>query len=186
MSPRRSSRARTTQPTSSVLQHPNSSSSSVSSGRADRTARSNQNPPSQRSSVTARSQSSEDPDSTPKPQARRTRSSQDVIKDEATHATEDDVEDEGEEEITRCICGDQEYPGLPVTPNETNKGSSKGDVNPAAFAEDATGWFIQCDSCKVWQHGGCVGLMNQSTSPEEYYCEQCRKDLHKVITAANG
>lgn len=188
MSPRRSSRARLTQPTPSVPQHTNSSSSSVSSVRADRNARSNQVSTSQRSSVTARSQSSEDPEGTPKPQARRTRSSQEVVKDENTHAIEDEPEDEGEgeEEVTRCICGNSEYPGLPVTVSDASKGISKGDANPAAFAEDTTGWFIQCDGCKVWQHGGCVGIMDEHTSPEEYFCEQCRKDLHRIKEAANG
>ncbi|KAL2053669.1 hypothetical protein ABVK25_005973 [Lepraria finkii] len=186
MSPRRSSRARITQPTPSIPHQSNSSSSSISSGRAPLNTNSNRDPPSQRSSVTARSQSSEDPEGTPKPQARRTRSSQEVVKDEATHAIEDEIEDEAEEEVTRCICGNQEYPGLPVVPNDTSKGSAKGDTNPAAFAEDATGWFIQCDGCKVWQHGGCVGLMDEHTSPEEYFCEQCRQDLHKITIAANG
>ena len=186
MSPRRSSRARTTQPTPSIPQQSNSSSSSISSGRAPLKSQSNQGPPSQRSSVTARSQSSEDPDGTPKPKVRRTRSSQEVVKDEATHAIEDEIEDEADEEVTRCICGHQEYPGLPVTSNDSSKGSTKGDTNSAAFAEDATGWFIQCDGCKVWQHGGCVGLMDQNTSPEEYFCEQCRKDSHKITIAANG
>ena len=186
MSPRRSSRARTTQPTPSIPQQSNSSASSISSGRAPLNTNSNRDPPSRRSSVTARSQSSEDPEGTPKTQARRTRSSQEVVKDEATHAIEDEIEDEAEEEVTRCICGNQEYPGLPVLPNDTSKGSAKGDTNPATFAEDATGWFIQCDGCKVWQHGGCVGLMDEHTSPEEYFCEQCRKDLHKITIAANG
>ena len=186
MSPRRSSRARLTQPTPSLPQHTNSSSSSVSSVRADRNARSNQISTSQRSSVTARSRSSEDPEGTPKPQARRTRSSQEVVKDENTHAIEDEPEDEGEEEVTRCICGNSEYPGLPVTVSDASKGMSKSDANPAAFAEDTTGWFIQCDDCKVWQHGGCVGIMDEHTSPEEYFCEQCRKDLHMIKEAANG
>lgn len=54
------------------------------------------------------------------------------------------------------------------------------------LAEDAGGLFIQCDVCKVWQHGGCVGIMEESKSPEEYFCEQCRKDLHKITTSANG
>jgi hypothetical protein len=28
--------------------------------------------------------------------------------------------------------------------------------------------------------------MNEDTSPEEYFCEECRKDLHKIFTAPNG
>ena len=115
-----------------------------------------------------------------------TRSSQDNAKEQVATTLEDDNDDEVEEEVTRCICGNQEYPGLPVSASETAKGNPKEDLNPTAFAEDATGWFIQCDTCKVWQHGGCVGIMDETTSPEEYFCEQCRKDLHKITVTANG
>ena len=110
------------------------------------------------------------------------------MKDEDTTAIEDEQEGEGEveEEITRCICGNQEYPGLPVSPSDNSKGSSKGDPDPAAFAEDSTGWFIQCDKCHVWQHGGCVGLLDEIKNPEEYYCEQCHPDLHKIATTVDG
>ena len=176
MSPRRSSRARTTQPTPSETKHSDSSSSSITSGRASQSAG-----PDQKASL--RSQSSEELDPT---QTRRTRRSQDVVKDETTTAIDDDIEDEGEEEVTRCICGNQEYPGLPVSPGDSNISSSKNDPSSTTFAEDTTGWFIQCDDCKVWQHGGCVGIMDETTSPEEYFCEQCRKDLHQVTATANG
>lgn len=148
----------------------------MSSGRASHSAGPEQK-------LSSLSQSSEDIDAA---QARRTRRSLNAVKDEVTHAIDDEVEDEGEEEVTRCICGNQEYPGLPVSADDSSKRSSKGDPGPAAFSEDSTGWFIQCDDCKVWQHGGCVGIMDESTSPEEYFCEQCRKDLHKVTTTANG
>ncbi len=184
MSPRRSSRARTTHSTPSVPQHSNSFSSSIS--RASRSAGPDQKLSSQRSSIVARSQSSEDRDASAKASARRTRSSQEDVNAGSTNAVADDVDDEGEEEVTRCICGNQEYPGLPVSAGDSGKTSSKGDPGPAAFAEDATGWFIQCDGCKVWQHGGCVGIMDEATSPEEYFCEQCRKDLHQITTTANG
>ena len=184
MSPRRSSRARTTQPTPSAPQHTNSSSSSISSGRADHSARPQNKLPSPRSSVAARSQSSEDHEALARPQPRRTRSSHDDPKDDVPPVIDDENDDEFEEEVTRCICGNQEYPGLP-DPDHV-KIVSKDGSDPAAFAEDTTGWFIQCDICKVWQHGGCVGIMDEATSPEEYFCEQCRKGLHKITTTANG
>ena len=183
MSPRRSSRARTTQPTPSAPQHTNSSSSSVSSGLADRSARPHNKLASPRSSVAARSQSSEGPEAPARPQLRRTSSSQDDPKNEVLHVIDDENDDEIEE-VTRCICGNQEYPGLPDP--DPAKAVSKDGSDPASFAEDTTGWFIQCDICKVWQHGGCVGIMDEATSPEEYFCEQCRKDLHKMTTTANG
>lgn len=185
LSPRRSSRsARTSQPGSVQQQHTQSSASSVSSGRPDRNARSHQKIPSPRSSAPARSPSLEDPEGgSEKPQTRRTRSNQEDRKDETTAIVDDELDDEGEEEVTRCICGNQEYPGLPVATPESSK---KNDQNSSAGSEDSTGWFIQCDTCKVWQHGGCVGIMDESTSPDEYYCEQCRKDLHKTMTNATG
>ena len=186
MSPRRSSRARTTQPTPTLLQHTNSSTSSVSSTRPDHNARSNGKDPSLRSSVAPRSQSSDDRGRSMKSQARRTRSSQDDAKDEVPPAIDDEHEEEGDEEVTRCICGTQEYPGLPINGSEPTKITSQIDSDPISLAEDSTGWFIQCDECKVWQHGGCVGIMEADTSPEEYFCEQCRKDLHKVFSSANG
>ncbi|MCJ1276629.1 hypothetical protein MMC21_004435 [Puttea exsequens] len=116
-----------------------------------------------------------------KPQPRRTRSSQDDEKEQNTSAIEDDID--GEEEITRCICGNQDYPGLPIA---NNNSKPKSDSDPPSFTEDATGWFIQCDNCHVWQHGGCVGLLDENTSPDEYFCEQCHPELHRVATMANG
>ena len=184
MSPRRSSRARITQPTPSAQQHTNSSSSSISSGGTDRSTHTQNKVASPRSSVAARSQSYEDPEAPARPQSRRTRSSQDDLKKEVLPAFDDENDDEVEEEVTRCICGNQEYPGLPDP--DPAKTLPKDESGPASFAEDTTGWFIQCDTCKVWQHGGCVGIMDEATSPEEYFCEQCRKDLHKITATING
>ena len=184
MSPRRSSRARTTQPIPSAPLQSSSSSSSISSGRAGRSVRPQNKPPSPRSSVAARSQSFEDPEAPARPESQRTRSSQDSTINEVQPFIDDENDDEIEEEVTRCICGKQEYPGLPDP--DPAKPVLKDQSDPASFAEDTTGWFIQCDICKVWQHGGCVGIMDEATSPEEYFCEQCRKDLHKVTTTAHG
>jgi hypothetical protein len=38
----------------------------------------------------------------------------------------------------------------------------------------------------VWQHGGCVGILDDDSAPEEYFCEQCHKDLHQLSTTATG
>jgi hypothetical protein len=54
------------------------------------------------------------------------------------------------------------------------------------MSDDIGSMFIQCDSCKVWQHGGCVGIMDEAMSPDEYFCEECRKDLHKIKNESNG
>ena len=187
MSPRRSSRART----NPSQQQPNSSSSSISSGRADNSARPNPKITSPRSSAATRSLSSEEIEGSAKPQPRRTRSSQEESKEIPAHH-DDEEDEEGEEEVTRCICGNLDYPGMPslaggVTKSDSRNTSGPGfAVSASMLPEDAGGLFIQCDVCKVWQHGGCVGIMDEAMSPEEYFCEQCRKELHKIKLSTNG
>ncbi|KAL8907314.1 MAG: hypothetical protein Q9207_001491 [Kuettlingeria erythrocarpa] len=186
MSPRRSSRSKTSH-TVSVAQHTNSSSSSVSSSIADRRSRSQNKPPSSQNSIAPRSPSSETREVPNSLQARRTRSSQEVPRVEPN---DDDVDDgdgeEGEEEeITRCVCGHQDYPGMPAPALKDN--GEAGEAGPLkTHQEDTGGLFIQCDECKVWQHGGCVGIMDEAMSPEDYFCEQCRTDLHTVTNTATG
>jgi len=82
----------------------------------------------------------------------------------------DDAEDEDDDasaEITRCVCGSQEYPF------------------PDADVED-TGFMICCERCNVWQHGPCVGVMSEKEAPETYYCEECRPDLHELGSRNQG
>ncbi|KAF2154968.1 hypothetical protein K461DRAFT_105285 [Myriangium duriaei CBS 260.36] len=89
----------------------------------------------------------------------------------------DDISENEEEngnETTRCICGSQDYPGPPST-----------DENQS-FSEDSGSFFIQCDKCNVWQHGGCVGIMAEEHSPDNYSCEQCEKRLHQLHTDQKG
>lgn len=97
---------------------------------------------------------------------------------------EDELDDDmaEEDEVTRCVCGYQEYPGLPSDASKSSFGLADSDVQ----GDDLGGLFIQCDICKVWQHGGCVGIMQEEASPDEYFCEECRKDLHKVTTSPKG
>ena len=189
MSPRRSSRARTIQPSAPGPVHTNSSTSSISSGRAERSTRSHHKLPSPNTSNPPRSLSLEDPDEAAKPQLRRTRSGHEETKETLTQKREDEDEDEiDEEEVTRCVCGQLDYPGLPTSTVDALKQASKdaGDaVTSDPVPEDIGGLFIQCDICKVWQHGGCVGVLDAGMR-EEYFCEQCRKDLHKLMTGDNG
>jgi hypothetical protein len=113
---------------------------------------------------------------------RRTRE-QDNDDDDMTKLEEELDDDMAEEdEVTRCVCGYQEYPGMPS--DAVKSGSVPTD--PDVQADDLGGLFIQCDICKVWQHGGCVGIMQEEASPDEYFCEECRKDLHKVMTSPKG
>jgi hypothetical protein len=82
-----------------------------------------------------------------------------------------------EDEVTRCVCGHQEFPGLPY---------DDGESSPETRDDDLDGMFIQCDECKVWQHGGCVGILDEAASPDEYFCPECRADLHTVVTNSKG
>ena len=169
-----------------------SSTSSISSGRADRSVRSHHKRPSPPSPRPPNSRSSLEADEQVKPQVRRTRSGQDDTKEKPELAQEEEEDEEGEEEVTRCVCGQLEYPGMPVPIGDTPKVSSKGgggqdpSTSSGTLPEDAGGLFIQCDICKVWQHGGCVGIMEIAMSPDEYFCEQCRNDSHKITTTASG
>ncbi|KAK8185205.1 uncharacterized protein BKA78DRAFT_256675 [Phyllosticta capitalensis] len=160
--------------------HSNSSSSLSS---RDRTTRSNNKASSPHKSASPGSLSSEEGDDAARHRQseelhtrRRTRA-QDIEEDEAAKMDEDIGDDE--EETTRCICGYQEYPGPPSDDEDLAVGS---DLQ----AEDVGGLFIQCDKCKVWQHGGCVGIMEEKAVPENYFCEECRKDLHKLLSSPKG
>ena len=196
---RRSSRAnRASQPLPSASQH--SSVSSISSGRADRATRSNHKTESPRKSTPSGSLSSEPPEETitalpddtiqtrRKRGQEREKSSKMLTQTDNTNGAEEIVEDD---EAVRCICGFDEYPGPPQLNEEDSKhdireGIEESITTAADVTEDLAGFFLQCDVCKVWQHGGCVGIMNEEQSPEEYFCEECRKDLHRMYTTPNG
>ncbi|RKF63486.1 putative fyve phd zinc finger [Golovinomyces cichoracearum] len=113
----------------------------------------------------------------------RTQDSQSYNLNKSDYAGEDD-------EAVRCICGLDDYPGPPKLEEESKSRAQESVQDPLIFVTDAAehlaGFFLQCDICKVWQHGGCVGIKNEGSSPEEYFCERCRKDLHKIFTASNG
>lgn len=199
---RRSSRAaRANQPLQSTSHH--SSTSSNSSSRGDRATRSHNKAESPRKSTPSASLSSEPLDDSVATvgedtiQTRRKRgrveeqsksSRAPTSQIEMSNGVEEIVEDD---EAVRCICGYDEYPGPPQLGDEDSKhgikeGIEEPIITPADVTEDLAGFFLQCDICKVWQHGGCVGIMNEDTSPEEYFCEECRSDLHKIFTAPNG
>jgi hypothetical protein len=91
---------------------------------------------------------------------------------------DDDSDDDGEDELIRCICGLDDYPGLPPL-------NCLLEVEEAQDKEDLEGFLLQCNMCKVWQHGGCVGIINEGMSPEEYFCEVCREDLHLIRTGTS-
>ncbi|KAK5697640.1 Histone deacetylase complex subunit [Elasticomyces elasticus] len=164
---RRSMRAQLPPPPKPAASNNHSSASSLSSGKKDRAAQVNAK------SATPHSLSSEDVTEQP----RRSQRSQ-PKEEEVSQAVDNDEEAAGDEEdITRCICGQQEYPGPPL---------SEAFSGTEAQGDDAGGLFIQCDGCSVWQHGGCVGIVEESQSPDKYYCEDCRPKLHDQHTDSRG
>ena len=93
---------------------------------------------------------------------------------------------EKEEEVTRCICG-QHYAGLPNISDYTLKVvSGDATISRSLASKDAGQLFIQCDTCRVWQHGGCVGILDETMCPKDYYCERCRDDLHEKSVTSEG
>lgn len=194
MSPRRSSRAaRTSQPATNQP-HTNPPAPS-SSSRQDRTAR--PLPQHNSASKSPSPQSSSDgadhpnnPSTLESRPIRRNARQHEAEPEEAEMAPNDVLDEEGdEEEVTRCVCRRLEYPGPPVPLNEGNRLKDAGSTIASSLEglpDDAGSLFIQCDICKVWQHGGCVGIMDEETSPENYFCEECRSDFHKIMTGARG
>ncbi|CAG2012616.1 unnamed protein product, partial [Fusarium graminearum] len=181
-SPRRSSRARITN-----SQSQQSSVSSNTSGRAERNTRSVAKPSSNKStpSGSLSSEPFEDIDDTLLGRRRKRNQEDDTDKNSKSDNFDmvngsDDLQEE-EDEAVRCICDAEEYPGRPPV-----EGADLDFFNAIEFTEDVTGFFVQCDICKVWQHGACVGIFSAESSPDEYFCEQCRKELHKIYTASNG
>ncbi|KAG5342690.1 hypothetical protein C0989_010658 [Termitomyces sp. Mn162] len=75
--------------------------------------------------------------------------------DSAQNPPPDAPEDE-EQGITRCVCG------------------STGEDDP-----DAGEFMVQCETCKVWQHGLCMGFESEDQLyDDDYYCEECKPELH--------
>ncbi|KAK5990982.1 Putative histone deacetylase complex subunit cti6 [Cladobotryum mycophilum] len=181
-SPRRSSRARATN-----TQSQQSSVSSNTSGRLERNTRSLNKPSSGKSTPSASlsSEPLDDIDDTLLGRRRKRGHEDDQDKparnDNTDMANDVDEIQEEEDEAVRCICGSEEYPGRPPV-----DGPDADFFASIELTEDVTGFFVQCDICKVWQHGACVGIFSAESSPDEYFCEQCRKDLHKIHSASNG
>ncbi|KAK3991199.1 putative histone deacetylase complex subunit cti6 [Cladorrhinum sp. PSN332] len=196
--PRRSSRARATQP-----QSQGSSTASSVSGRQERPERSsrylNKAASPQKSNSTG-SLSSEPPeDSITAGETfttrRRTRGQGEerdrtAVKAEPIDMAHGDDEVHEEDEAVRCVCGNDEYQGPPPLDEDSKHGHKHhSEIDPiftTAVTDDTAGLFVQCDICKVWQHGGCVGIMTEESTPDDYFCELCRQDLHKLWTASNG
>ena len=87
------------------------------------------------------------------------------------------AEDDGDDGITRCICGNNGKSFIGLYPS-----TAHADVELSFFAEDdAPGFMIMCETCKAWQHGPCMGFKVENECPDTYYCELCRPDLHPKV-----
>lgn len=198
MSPRRSSRARTTQPSNPQL--PTSAAASSQSSSRDVT-RLNSHQESNRGSASEGHSTEDEAGGRDKSEANARQTRQ--RKNEHSHeppnvaaadptAIGEDEDDELEEEVTRCVCFKDEYPGKPVPLSESgrtrfeNAALVRNLSNGVSDVGAEGDLFIQCDTCKVWQHGGCVGIMEESQCPDNYYCEQCRPELHRLMTGARA
>jgi len=171
-SPRRSTRSALPPPRAPDS---NSSSSSVSTSRVERNARSQPTIPPHTQSV---SPLSDDPAEAGQSQTRRSKRSHGGENGNAAQNNEDgDEEQAGGGEVTRCVCGQAEYPGPPLTDDI----KSRTDIT-----EETGGFFIACDDCGVWQHGGCVGIIDEQQTPDKYSCEECDKKSHHLTIDSKG
>ncbi|ETN40197.1 uncharacterized protein HMPREF1541_04473 [Cyphellophora europaea CBS 101466] len=179
MSPRRSSRARS----SAIPQAPSQAGSSNSSTYAKNT-RTAQRSESIEDSATLDGDASTEPMAPRRSRRNGAEDSRDpsqIAKQEpGLESMQDPLEDDPEE-VTRCICGSSEYPG--PTPSVVAAGKTSS-VDP--FNKDIGDFFVQCDKCLVWQHGGCMGFHDEANLPEEYYCELCKPKLHKIEITTHG
>ncbi|TEA13455.1 putative histone deacetylase complex subunit cti6 [Colletotrichum sidae] len=188
-SPRRSSRARG----NTVSQSQQSSTTSSLSSRGERNTRSLNKTSSTKSTPSA-SLSSEPPEDLEDalPSRRRTRAQEDSrdkprVDPYDMAGGSDDIQED--DESVRCVCGFDEYPGPPPFEDDSKVGKHNPEADFFAsieLSDEVSGLFVQCDVCKVWQHGACVGIFTEESSPDEYFCEKCRKDLHKIHAASNG
>ena len=102
--------------------------------------------------------------------------------DEDTTATEDQAQENAEEEeeqgITRCVCGSTgALSYTPPSPLSFIHGSVILEDDP-----DAGEFMVQCEMCKVWQHGLCMGYQSEDqVHDEDYYCELCKPEMHQEL-----
>ncbi|MCJ1393645.1 hypothetical protein MMC18_006520 [Xylographa bjoerkii] len=87
-------------------------------------------------------------------------------------------------DIIRCVCGQEDYPGLGKSAQDALKSRTYHNRTSTSFLtidpEYLRRLLMQCDTCKVWQHGNCVGIQNAASCPDKYFCEQCRPQNHPI------
>jgi hypothetical protein len=90
----------------------------------------------------------------------------------------DPVEDEEEQGITRCVCGSSgAFPKHLSSSSLLTQSSYSKEDDP-----DAGEFMVQCETCKVWQHGLCMGYQSEEqVHDDDYHCEICRPELHAEL-----
>ncbi|RYP24178.1 hypothetical protein DL765_000673 [Monosporascus sp. GIB2] len=174
---RRSSRARTSQ-----SQSHNSSTTSSTSGRAERSTRAFAKTGSPIKSTGSGSLSSEPPEDTNSITnedtivRRRSMRGKDEERDkqpkiellDMTPAVDDAQDDD---EAVRCICGHDEYPGPPPFDQDAKHGLKDPFDYERIFGIEITdemaGNFVQCEICNSWQHSACVGFTTEESNPDD-------------------
>ncbi|RXK36770.1 hypothetical protein M231_05931 [Tremella mesenterica] len=86
-------------------------------------------------------------------------------------------EDTGEEVVEKESQGKVEEEERDGGEGEEEEEGEGQEVTRSDIAEGDP-LMIQCDKCNVWQHGPCVGIWADEEAPDEYFCEECRPDLH--------
>lgn len=102
-------------------------------------------------------------------------SDQEIVNEEE----DEEIDEEDEQEITRCVCGNDDLNVDTINENVENLLEEEYQI------KIDQGLFIQCDKCSVWQHGYCVGLFTNDDVPDKYWCELCKPDLHILIHETN-
>ncbi|RYP72791.1 hypothetical protein DL771_003975 [Monosporascus sp. 5C6A] len=198
---RRSSRARTSQ-----SQSHNSSTTSSTSGRAERSTRAFAKTGSPIKSTGSGSLSSEPPEDTNSIAnddtivRRRSMRGKDDERDKQPKIelldmapAVDDAQDD--DEAVRCICGHDEYPGPPPFDQDAKHGLKDPLDYERIFGIEITdemaGNFVQCEICNSWQHSACVGFTTEESNPDdvEYFCELQKYSIflpiHRTSRAAS-
>ncbi|KAI5956988.1 CTI6 [Candida jiufengensis] len=98
------------------------------------------------------------------------------VEEDENQNNNNDSSIEDEEEVTRCICGQDELHSELINPNLITFLKKEYRITIDQ------GLFIQCEECGVWQHGYCVGLYENEDVPDKYWCEQCKPENHTLIS----
>lgn len=55
-------------------------------------------------------------------------------------------------------------------------------IRPVEDDPDAGEFMVQCETCKVWQHGLCMGYISEDqVHDDDYYCELCKPQMHEDL-----